>query len=60
MLQYNTIDIFDHTDPDTKIIGPNLSDRCSNSDESQASGNAGCDNSGNDGGSGGFNNKGND
>lgn len=47
MPQYNVIDIFDHMDPDAEIIGPNLSDSCSNSDESEASGNAGGDNSGN-------------
>jgi hypothetical protein len=57
MLQYNIIDIFDRMDPNAEIIGPTLSDSCSNSDESQASGNADDNNSVNDGGSGGYSNE---
>jgi hypothetical protein len=47
------INIIDCIDPDAEISGPDLSDSCSNSDDSQASGNVGSGDGGGNGGSGG-------
>jgi hypothetical protein len=44
-------------DPDYKICGPDFSDSCRTSDDSQASANVGSDNGGNDDGGGGYDNE---
>jgi hypothetical protein len=55
--QDSDIEIFDCTEPDAKICGPDFSDSCCNSDDSQASANVGSDNGGNDDGGGGYDNE---